>query len=61
MLEVLSKKTHKEDTEPDRKQRAYSRMGVREVWLFDPDGEFIRPRLQGLHLAGAAYRPLPRI
>ena len=61
VLEVVSKKTYREDTEPDRKQRVYSRMGVREVWLFDPDGEFIRPRLQGLHLAGAGYRPLPRI
>ncbi len=61
VLEVVSKATYKEDTEPDKKQRAYRRMGVREVWLFDPDGEFISPRLQGLHLAGSAYRPLPRI
>ena len=61
VLEILSASTHQNDLEPDEKQHIYCRMGVREVWLFDPKGEFTHPRLQGLHLAGQAYRPLPQI
>ncbi len=61
VLEILSASTSKQDLDPKLKQSIYCRMGVREVWLFDPKGEFTHPRLQGLHLAGQAYRPLPEI
>ena len=61
VLEILSASTYEQDLDPDGNQRIYCRMGVREVWLFDPKGEFTHPRLQGLHLAGQAYRPLPEI
>ena len=61
VLEILSDATYKEDLDPNLRQRIYCRMGVREVWLFDPKGEFTHPRLQGLHLADQAYRRLPEI
>ncbi len=61
VLEILSDSTAKKDLDPELKQRIYCRMGVREVWLFDPTGELTHPRLKGLHLAGQAYRPLPEI
>ncbi len=61
VLEILAASTYKEDLDPKLRQRTYRRMGVQEVWLFDPIGEFTHPRLQGLHLAGQAYRPLPEI
>ena len=61
VLEILSASTSKHDLDPKLKQSIYCRMGVREVWLFDPTGELTHPRLKGLHLAGQAYRPLPEI
>jgi hypothetical protein len=34
-------------------------MSIEEYIVFDPDGEFIQPRLQGFLLERGRYRPLP--
>ena len=58
VLEVASKSTWREDLGP--KRDVYSRLGVKEYWLFDPTGEYFSPVLQGLRLAGGArVRQLP--
>ena len=32
------------------------RFGVREYWQYDPTGDYLQPRLQGLHLVAGNYR-----
>jgi len=53
VLEVASKSTWREDLGP--KRELYARLGVREYWQYDPTGEYFRPVLQGLRLAGGGY------
>ncbi|HSF39674.1 MAG TPA: Uma2 family endonuclease [Thermoanaerobaculia bacterium] len=43
----------------DKKKGLYEQLGVEEYVVFDPDGEFIQPRLQGFRLENGRYRPLP--
>ena len=43
----------------DKKKDLYERIGVEEYVVFDPDGEFIQPRLQGFRLKKGRYRPIP--
>jgi hypothetical protein len=57
VAEITSRKTRREDK--TRKQSVYERIGVEEYVLFDPFGEYLRPRLQGYRLAGKLYRPIP--
>lgn len=57
VLEVTSKTTRKEDLAT--KKDLYARLGVEEYFLFDPLGEYLRPRFQALRLAGREYRPMP--
>lgn len=57
VLEVASQSTWREDA--GRKRDLYERLGVREYWLFDPHGKFLRPALRGLALEGGRYRELP--
>ena len=40
------------------KMELYARLGVREYWLYDPQGGLHKPRLQGYALSGARYRRL---
>ena len=40
------------------KMELYARLGVREYWLYDPQGGLHEPRLQGFALVGAKYRRL---
>ena len=40
------------------KLELYARLGVREYWLYDPQGGLHEPRLQGFALVGAKYRRL---
>jgi Uma2 family endonuclease len=42
-----------------QKKDLYERLGIDEYVVFDPDGEFIQPRLQGFRLKDGRYRPLP--
>ena len=48
VLEVASRSTWREDVGP--KRAVYARMGVKEYWLYDPLGEYLRPRLRGYRL-----------
>ncbi|HSF39567.1 MAG TPA: Uma2 family endonuclease [Thermoanaerobaculia bacterium] len=43
----------------DKKKDLYERIGVDEYIVFDPDGEFIQPRLQGFRLEKGRYWPIP--
>jgi Uma2 family endonuclease len=45
VIEVTSKSTRDEDM--NLKKGLYERLGVEEYFLFDPFGEYLRPRLQG--------------
>jgi len=56
VFEITSKGTRKEDryVKPDK----YEDLGVREYYLFDPLGEYLKPRLQGYQLAEAGYQPV---
>ena len=44
----------------DREERPkrYAKMGVRELWLFDPTGDLFTPRLEGFALRGRVYAPI---
>jgi Uma2 family endonuclease len=57
IFEITSKKTRREDT--DFKPSLYERLGVAELVLFDPYGEYLKPRLQGYRLERGRYRPIP--
>lgn len=57
VVEITSDATHAQDQGPKRGTYAY--LGVREYFQFDPTGDYLEPRLQGLRLAGRNYDPLP--
>jgi hypothetical protein len=57
VFEVTSRSTRREDT--GRKKDLYERLGVTELVLFDPYGEYLKPRLQGYRLDRGRYRPIP--
>lgn len=56
IIEVTSKKTRKEDQVD--KPRIYSTLGVKELYLFDPEAEYLRPQLKGFQLIRRKYAPL---
>ncbi len=56
IFEITSKSTRSEDT--GLKKSLYERLGVVELVLFDPYGEYLEPRLQGYRLEGGRYRPI---
>ena len=56
VLELTSRSTRREDLR--KKWELYARLGVREYFLFDPLGEYLRPPLQGYRLEGGAYVPI---
>ena len=53
IIEVRSKKTRKQDAV--EKPRVYSALGVKELFLFDPTGDYLRPRLKGFQLVRRKY------
>jgi Uma2 family endonuclease len=57
VFELTSKKTRDEDT--SRKFDLYESLGVPEYFLFDPTGDYLRPRLQGYRLQNNQYLPIP--
>ncbi len=57
VIEVTSRSTKDEDE--GTKKRKYQRIGVEEMVLFDPYGEYLRPnRLKGYRLENGRYRPM---
>ena len=57
VLEITSRATHREDQ--GRKRELYRALGVLEYWQYDPTGDYLEPKLQGLTLVAGAYQPLP--
>ncbi|HVG07608.1 MAG TPA: Uma2 family endonuclease [Thermoanaerobaculia bacterium] len=56
VTELTSESTRDEDI---GKKKLYERLGVEELFLFDPLGDYLRPRLQGCRLDGGRYQQLP--
>ena len=56
VLEITSRHTRANDQGP--KRELYRRLGVWEYWQYDPTGDYLEPRLQGLELHGGEYRRL---
>lgn len=59
VLEITSRSTRNEDQ--GRKKRVYASLGVGEYFLFDPTGDYLRPRLQGFVLREGRYQRLPEV
>lgn len=57
IIEITSAKTRAEDEGP--KPRVYAGIGVREYFMFDTQGEYLQPRLQGCQLVAGKYVALP--
>ena len=57
VLEITSASIREKDQGP--KRETYRRLGVREYWQYDPDGDYLAPPLQGLELIGGRYERLP--
>ena len=57
VLEVTSRSTWREDQ--GRKRKLYGRLGVAEYWQYDPTGDYLEPRLQGLRMVAGRYRRMP--
>lgn len=54
IFEITSRSTRREDTGP--KKALYEELGVAELVLFDPYGDYLKPRLQGYRLEQGRYR-----
>ncbi len=59
VFEFTSRATRIEDQGP--KKGLYEWLGVREYFLFDPLGEYLRPALQGFRLVEGEYQRLPGV
>ena len=57
IVEVTSRSTRREDL--GKKKNLYERIGVEEYVLFDPYGEYLKPRLQGYRLEKGRYQAIP--
>ena len=57
IFEITSRSTRDEDQ--GNKKSTYERLGVAELVLFDPYGEYLEPRLQGYRLERGRYRDIP--
>lgn len=57
VIEVTSRSTRREDL--GKKKSLYERIGTEEYVLFDPFGEYLKPRLQGYGLARGRFQPVP--
>ncbi len=56
IFEMTSRGTRTQDQVA--KKALYEQLGVREYWLFDPRGEWIREQLRGYRLRGKVYEPI---
>lgn len=57
-FEITSRSTKWEDI--GDKKGFYEALGVKEYYLFDPVGEYLKPRFQGYRLEKSGYRPMAR-
>jgi Uma2 family endonuclease len=57
IFEITSGSTKREDQ--IEKPALYARLGVKEYFLFDPQGDYLQPRLQGFRLVGGRYISMP--
>jgi Uma2 family endonuclease len=53
VFEIASENTWKNDIED--KYDTFEELGVKEYFIFDPEGDYLRPRLQGYRLRKGAY------
>ena len=53
VIEVTSSSTRREDV--SKKKNLYERLGISEYILFDPEGDYLKPRLQGYRLEQGVY------
>lgn len=56
VIETTSRKTRQNDLHD--KSDLYASLGVNEYFLFDPEGDYLNPPLQGRRLNGGAYEPV---
>lgn len=56
VIEVTSKKTKRRDRTV--KPKLYASLGIRELFLFDPTQDYLRPPLQGYRLVDGEYQRL---
>jgi Uma2 family endonuclease len=52
ILETTSQSTRRKDEE---KKEIYAHLGVAEYFQFDPEGDYLSPRLQGVRLVGGQH------
>ena len=57
VLEITSQSTRTQDQ--GTKRERYALLGVREYFQYDPTRDYLEPPLQGLHLVGKVYQPIP--
>ena len=56
VLEVTSRGTRLEDK--GSKKELCAELGVQNYFLFDPEGDYLKPPLQGFHLVAGSYAPI---
>ena len=56
LFEIASRKTRKEDL--GAKRTLYQRLGIAEYFVFDPEGKYLDPVLQGFRLRKGVYVPM---
>lgn len=56
IFEITSNSTKREDQV--EKPALYAQLGVKEYFLFDPQGDYLQPRLQGFRLVAGRYIPM---
>ncbi|MCH8289890.1 Uma2 family endonuclease [Candidatus Poribacteria bacterium] len=60
VIELSSKKTYRKDLK--EKKDLYARiLGVKEYYLYDPDGQYLQPSLQGYRLVDGIYSPIQTV
>ncbi len=57
VLELVSKNTYRKDL-GEKKDLYASVLSVKEYYLYDPDGQYLQPSLQGYCLIDGAYLPI---
>ena len=58
VLEATSESTKVKDQ--NKNKTIYAAIGVEEYFLYDPLGEYLKPRLQGFRLTAQGYQLIPR-